>query len=237
MKDSNTPSQERDGQADASQSDTVETAETDRRDTAGARDSAETPATSAGGDTDEDPQVAAAFEEADAALTVAAEAHDDYREAITDAVVALDEVARLEGREVPDESSGIDDEFAGIDTEALDAAAAPEHTDGTGHLELYHAGQVVVRAARTLKRSREFPQERAMGLVQTTARASIHLCHEDVPDDELADVATEAIEGVGDLAEMTNDEAVAEAATELFEILSKVEEVRAASEVQTDGRE
>ncbi len=68
-----------------------------------------------------------------------------------------------------------------------------------------------------------------MGLVQTSARASIHLCHEDVPADELADVATEAIEGVGDLAEMSDDEAVAEAATELFEILSKVEEVRAVS--------
>jgi hypothetical protein len=201
MNESNSPSQERDGPTDEPQSNTVET--------------------------DEDPQVAAAFEEADAALTAAAEAHDDYREAITDAVAALDEVARLEGREVPDESSGVDDEFAGIDTDDLDAAAAPEYTDGTGHLELYHAGQVVVRAARTLKRSREFPQERAMGLVQTSARASIHLCHEDVPDDELADVATEAIEGVGDLAAMSDDEAVAEAATELFEILSKVEEVRA----------
>ena len=204
MKDSDTPSQERDGPTDASQSNTAET------------------------ETDENPQVAAAFEEADAALTAAAEAHDDYREAITDAVVALDEVARLEGREVPDESSGAS-EFAGIDTDELDATAAPEYTDGTGHLELYHAGQVVVRAARTLKRSRAFPQERAMALVQTTARASIHLCHEDVPDDELADVATEAIEGVGDLAELSNDEAVAEAATELFEILSKIEEVRAAS--------
>ena len=157
MKDSNTPSQERDGQAGASQSDTVKTAETDRRDTAGTRDSAETPAKSARGDTDEDPQGAAAFEEADTALDRAAEAHDDYREAITDAVAALDEVARLEGREVPDESSGVDDEFAGIDTEELDAAAAPEYTDGTGHLELYHAGQVVVRAARTPQRSRQFP--------------------------------------------------------------------------------
>ena len=212
MTESNSPSQERDGPTDASQSNTAET------------------------ETDENPQVAAAFEEADAALTAAAEAHDDYREAITDAVVALDEVARLEGREVPDESSGVS-EFAGIDTEELDAAAAPEYTDGTGHLELYHAGQVVVRAARTLKRSREFPQERAMGLVETTARASIHLCHEDVPDDELADVATEAIEGVGDLAEMSNDEAVAEAATELFEILSKVEEVRAVSRARAEEDE
>jgi hypothetical protein len=68
-----------------------------------------------------------------------------------------------------------------------------------------------------------------MGLVQTSARASIHLCHEDVPEDELADVATEAIEGVGNLAEMSESDAVAEAATELFEILSKVEEVRAAN--------
>ncbi len=76
-----------------------------------------------------------------------------------------------------------------------------------------------------------------MGLVQTTARASIHLCHEDVPDDELADVATEAIEGVGDLAELSNDEAVAEAATELFEILSKVEEVRAVSRARAEGDE
>jgi hypothetical protein len=211
MTESNSPSQERDGPTDASQSNTAET--------------------------DEDPQIAAAFEEADTALDRAAEAHDDYREAITDAVAALDEVARLEGREVPDESSGVDDEFAGIDTEELDAAAAPEYTDGTGHLELYHAGQVVVRAARTLKRSREFPQERAMGLVETTARASIHLCHEDVPEDELADVATEAIEGVGDLAEMSNDEAVAEAATELFEILSKVEEVRAANRARAEGNE
>ncbi len=213
MNESNSPSQERDGPTDGQQSNTAQS------------------------ETDENPQIAAAFEAADTALDRAAEAHDDYREAITDAVAALDEVARLEGREVPDESSGVDDEFAGIDTGELDAAAAPEYTDGTGHLELYHAGQVVVRAARTLKRSREFPQERAMGLVETSARASIHLCHEDVPDDELADVATEAIEGVGDLAEMSNDEAVAEAATELFEILSKVEEVRAANEVQTDGRE
>jgi hypothetical protein len=211
MCESNSPSQERDGPTDASQSNTVET------------------------ETDEDPRVAAAFEEADAALTAAAEAHDDYREAITDATVALDEVARLEGRAVPDESSGAS-EFTGIDTEKLDTAAAPEHTDGTGHLELYHAGQVVVRAARTLKRSREFPQERAMGLVQTSARASIHLCHEDVPDDELADVATEAIEGVGDLAEMSENDTVAEAATELFEILSKVEEVRAVSRARAaDG--
>jgi uncharacterized protein (UPF0147 family) len=76
-----------------------------------------------------------------------------------------------------------------------------------------------------------------MGLVQTTARASIHLCHEDVPDDELADVATEAIEGVGDLAELSNDEAVAEAATELFEILSKVEEVRAVSRARAEEDE
>jgi hypothetical protein len=212
MCDSNSPSQERDGPTDASQSNTAET------------------------ETDEDPRVAAAFEEADAALSAAAEAHDDYREAITDATVALDEVARLEGRDVPDESSGTDD-FAGIDTEELDAAAAPEHTDGTGHLELYHAGQVVVRAARTLKRLRQFPQERAMGLVQTSARASIHLCHEDVPADELADVATEAIEGVGDLAEMSENEAVAEAATELFEILSKVEEVRAVSRARAEGDE
>jgi hypothetical protein len=72
---------------------------------------------------------------------------------------------------------------------------------------------------------------------QTTTRTSIRLCHEDVPDDELADVTTEAIEGVGDLAEMSDDEAVAEAATELFETRSTVEEVRAASEVQTDGGE
>jgi uncharacterized protein (UPF0147 family) len=76
-----------------------------------------------------------------------------------------------------------------------------------------------------------------MGLVETSARASIHLCHEDVPDDELADVATEAIEGVGDLAEMSNDEAVAEAATELFEILSKVEEVRAVNRARTEDDE
>jgi hypothetical protein len=54
-----------------------------------------------------------------------------------------------------------------------------------------------VRAARALERSRELPQERATGLVQTRARASIRLCHEDVPDDELADVATEAIEDIG----------------------------------------
>ncbi|MFB6243989.1 MAG: hypothetical protein ABEH80_07795, partial [Halobaculum sp.] len=186
--------------------------------------------------TDADPQIAAAFEAADAALTAAAEAHDDYREAITDAVVALDEVARLEGRDVPDETAAAE-EFAGIDTDDLDAAAAPEYTDGTGHLELYHAGQVVVRAARTLKRSREFPPSRAAGLVRTSARASIHLCHEEVPDDDLADVATEAIEGVGDLAALARDDdcpraAIAEAATELFEILSKVEEVRAASDAR-----
>ena len=81
-----------------------------------------------------------------------------------------------------------------------------------------------------------------MGLVQTTARASIHLCHEDVPDDDLADVATEAIEGVGDLAALAREddcprETVAEAATELFEILSKVEEVRAASRARTEDGE
>ena len=124
-----------------------------------------------------------------------------------------------------------------INPDAFGSEAAPEYTDGTGHLELSHAGQVLVRSARTLKRSRAFPQERAAGLVQTTARASIHLCHEDVPSDALADVATEAIEGVGDLTRLCRDddateEQVAEAATELFEILSKVEEVRAASEAR-----
>ena len=135
MNESNSPSQERDGPTDGQQSNTAEP------------------------ETDEDPRVAAAFAEADAALTAAAEAHDDYREAITDATVALDEVARLEGREVPDETAS--DEFAGVDTAELDTAAAPAHTDGTGHLELYQAGQVVVRAARTLKRStRQSPRQR-----------------------------------------------------------------------------
>ncbi len=66
------------------------------------------------------------------------------------------------------------------------------------------------------------------GVVQTTAYALIYLCHEDLPSNALADVATEAIEGVGDLAalyrdEDTEEERVAAAATELFEILSKVE--------------
>ncbi len=226
MTDSDTPSQERDGRTDAQEPDTDDAA-------AAAADTTVTEV--------EDSSVAAAMAEADAALDRAAAAHDDYREAITDATVALDEVARLDGRDVPDESSGVDDGFAGIDTADLDAAAVPEHTDGTGHLELYHAGQVLVRAARTLKRSREFPQERAMGLVQTTARASIHLCHEDVPADDLTDVATEAIEGVGDLADLCRDggvpdEEAATAATELFEILSKVEEVRAAGARREEAR-
>jgi hypothetical protein len=76
-----------------------------------------------------------------------------------------------------------------------------------------------------------------MGFVQTSARVSIHLCHEDVPGDELVGVATGAVEGVGDLAEMDESDAVAAAATELFEILSKVEEVRAANERRADGDE
>jgi hypothetical protein len=222
MTDSDTPSQERDGRPAAQQSDS------DAADTA-------TPS-----DTDEDPRVAAAMDEADDALTRAAESHDDYREAITDAVAALDEVDRLHGRDVPGETADAPDTLNTPDTVSeadLDTTAAPEHTDGTGHLELYYAGQVLVRAARTLKRSRAFPQSRAAGLVQTSARASIHLCHEDVPEDALADVATEAVEGVGDLADLARDsdatdEQVAEAATELFEILSKVEEVRAASDAR-----
>jgi hypothetical protein len=207
MTDSDTPSQERDGRADAQESD--DSTPADRIDTA--------------------------LAEADAAFTRAAEAHDDYREAITDATLALDEVDRLRGRDLPGQSADLDDDVPA--TADLDATAAPEYTDGTGHLELYHAGQVLVRAARTLKRSRVFPQERAAGLVQTSARASIHLCHEDVPDDALADVATEAVEGVGSLADLARDgdatdEQIAEAATELFEILSKVEEVRAASDAR-----
>ncbi len=222
MTDSDTPSQERDGQAGAQQSDS------DAVDTA-------TPS-----DTDEDSAVAAAMDEADDALTRAAESHHDYREAITDAVAALDEVDRLHGRDVPGETADDHDttDTPNIVPEAgLDTTAAPEYTDGTGHLKLYHAGQVLVRAARTLKRSRALPQERAAGLVQTSARASIHLCHEDVPEDALADVATETIEGVGDLADLARDsdatdEQVAEAATELFEILSKIEEVRAASDAR-----
>jgi hypothetical protein len=226
MTDSDTPSQERDGQADAQQSDS------DAVDTA-------VPSDSVPPVDDEDPAVAAAMDEADDALTRAAEAHDDYREAITDAVAALDEVDRLHGRDVPDES--VDTPEAVSEAE-LDTAAAPEHTDGTGHLELYHAGQVLVRAARTLKRSRAFPQSRAAGLVQTSARASIHLCHEDVPEDALADVATEAVEAVGDLADLARDsdatdEQVAAAATELFEILSKVEEVRAANDARGERAE
>ena len=101
------------------------------------------------------------------------------------------------------------------------------HRGSRSHIREFDVGDItVVSLSEQTRRPR-----------QTTARASIHLCHEDVPDDELADVATEAIEGVGDLAKMSNDEAVAEAATELFEILSKVEEVRAASEVRTDGGE
>ncbi len=242
MTDSDTPSQERDGRPAAQQSDS------DAVDTA-------TPS-----DTDEDPRVAAAMDEADDALTRAAESHDDYREAITDAVAALDEVDRLHGRDVPGETADAHDTADTPDahdttdtpdtlgtpntvSEAdLDTTAAPEHTDGTGHLELYHAGQVLVRAARTLKRSRAFPRSRAAGLVQMSARASIHLCHEDVPADALADVATETIEGVGDLADLARDsdatdEQVAEAATELFEILSKIEEVRAASDVRGERDE
>jgi hypothetical protein len=212
MTDSDTPSQERDGQAGAQQSDT---------DTAAA--------------TEADAAVDAAMAEADDALTRAAAAHDDYRAAITDAVAALDEVDRLHGRDPPG-ADGTDGLPATVTEAELDAAAAPEHTDGTGHLELYHAGQVLVRAARTLKRSRAFPQERAVALVQTSARASIHLCHEEVPETHLAAVATETVEAVGDLADLARDgdatdEQIAEAATELFEILSKVEEVRAASEV------
>jgi hypothetical protein len=213
MTESNSPSQERDGQTGAQQSDTAVAA-----------------------DTDENPQVAAALEEADAALTAAAESHDDYREAITDAVVALDEVDRRCGRDLPGEAGGAASSVADAVAEAdLDAAAAPAHTDGTGHLELYQAGQVLVRAARTLKRTGAFPDERATALIQTSARASISLCHEAVDERTLAAVATEAVEGVGDLADVsraddTTDEDVAAAATELFEILSKVEEVRAAAD-------
>jgi hypothetical protein len=218
MTDSDTPSQERDGRPAAQQSDT---------------DAVDTAAPS---DTSEDPRVAAAMDEADDALDRAAEAHDDYREAITDAIVALDELDRLHGRDVPGESVDTPDRVSEAD---LDTTAAPEYTDGTGHLELYHTGQVLVRAARTLKRSRVFPSERAAGLVQTSARASVHLCHEDVPENALADVATEALEGVGDLADLARDsdataEQVAAAATELFEILSKVEEVRAAADARSE---
>jgi hypothetical protein len=81
---------------------------------------------------------------------------------------------------VPGETADAHDTTDTVSEVDLDTTAAPEYTDGTGHLELYHAGQVLVRAARTLKRSRAFPQERAAGLVQTSARASIHLCHEEV---------------------------------------------------------
>ena len=63
-----------------------------------------------------------------------------------------------------------------------------------------------------------------------------------MPDDELADVATEAIEAVGELTALAHDDdcpraVIAEAATELFEILSKVEEVRAVSRARATDDE